>query len=146
MLTRIGIDTQVVTMTQGVFFREASTGSPEKGPKFSFILVGWGSGTGEASSPLKSLIATFDRDKGMGASNRGRYSNPQVDKLINDALATVEDAKRADLLAHATEIAIEDVGIIPLHYQVNTWAMRRGLSYKPRTDEYTLATGVGKAN
>ncbi len=146
MLSRIGIDTQVVTMTQGVFFREASTGSPEKGPKFSFILVGWGSGTGEASSPLKSLIATFNREKGMGASNRGRYSNAQVDKLINDALATVEDAKRSDLLARATEIAIEDVGIIPLHYQVNTWAMRRGFAYKPRTDEYTLATGVGKAN
>ena len=146
MLTRIGIETQVVTMTQGVFFRDASTGSPDKGPKFSFILVGWGSGTGEASSPLKSLLATFDRDKGMGASNRGRYSNPQVDKLINDALATVDDAKRADLLARATEMAIEDVGIIPLHYQVNTWAMRRGFTYKPRTDEYTLATGVTKAN
>jgi peptide/nickel transport system substrate-binding protein len=146
MLSRIGIDTQVVTMTQGVFFREASTGSPEKGPKFSFILVGWGSGTGEASSPLKSLIATFDREKGMGASNRGRYSNAQVDKLINDALATVDDARRADLLARATEIAIEDVGIIPLHYQVNTWAMRRGFTYKPRTDEYTLAGAVGKAN
>jgi peptide/nickel transport system substrate-binding protein len=146
MLSRTGIDTQVVTMTQGVFFREASTGSPEKGPKFSFILVGWGSGTGEASSPLKSLIATFDRDKGMGASNRGRYSNPQVDMLINEALATVDDAKRADLLARATEIAIEDVGIIPLHYQVNTWALRRGFTYKPRTDEYTLAGAVGKSN
>ncbi len=146
MLSRNGIDTQVVTMTQGVFFRDASTGSPEKGPKFSFILVGWGSGTGEASSPLKSLLATFDRDKGMGASNRGRFSNPQVDKLINEALATVDDSKRAALLAQATEVAIEDVGIIPLHYQVNTWAMRKGFGYKPRTDEYTLATGVTKAN
>ena len=146
MLSRNGIDTQVVTMTQGVFFRDASTGAPDKGPKFSFILVGWGSGTGEASSPLKSLLATFDREKGMGASNRGRYSNPQVDKLINDALATVDDAKRAELLARATEVAIEDVGIIPLHYQVNTWAMRKGFGYKPRTDEYTLATGVTKAN
>jgi peptide/nickel transport system substrate-binding protein len=146
MLSRNGIDTQVVTMTQGVFFRDASTGSPEKGPKFSLILVGWGSGTGEASSPLKSLLATFDRDKGMGASNRGRYSNAQVDKLINEALATVDDPKRAALLAQATEVAIEDVGIIPLHYQVNTWAMRKGFSYKPRTDEYTLATEVTKAN
>ena len=146
MLSRIGIDTQVVTMTQGVFFRDASTGSPDKGPKFSFILVGWGSGTGEASSPLKSLLATYDREKGMGASNRGRYSSPQVDKLINDALATVDDRKRADLLARATEVAIDDVGIIPLHYQVNTWAMRRGFSYQPRTDEYTLAGGVSKAN
>jgi peptide/nickel transport system substrate-binding protein len=146
MLSRIGIDTQVVTMTQGVFFREASTGSPEKGPKFSFILVGWGSGTGETSSPLKSLLGTFNQEKGMGTANRGRYSNPQVDKLINDALATVDDSKRAGLLARAAEVAIEDVGIIPLHYVVNTWALRRGFTYKPRADEYTLAGGVGKAN
>jgi peptide/nickel transport system substrate-binding protein len=146
MLTRNGIETQVVTMTQSVFFRDASSGGPDKTPKFSFILVGWGSGTGEASSPLKSLLATYDPKKGMGPSNRGRYSNAAVDKLIEQALATVDDAKRQDLLARATELAIEDVGIIPLHYQVNTWALRRGFSYQPRTDEYTLATGVTKAN
>jgi hypothetical protein len=29
---------------------------------------------------------------------------------------------------------------------VNTWAMRRGFSYKARADEYTLAGGVSKAN
>ena len=144
MLSRIGIDTEVSTMTRSVFFRDASSGSPDKGPKFSFILVGWGSGTGEASSPLKSLLHTYDRDKGMGASNRGRYSNPEVDKLIGEALASVDDAKRQRLLAQATELAIEDVGIIPLHYQVNTWAMRKGFSYTARTDEYTLATGVSK--
>lgn len=146
MLTRIGIDTQVVTMTSGVFFREASSGAPDKSPKFSFILAGWGSGTGETSSPLKSLLATFDREKGMGGANRGRYSNPEVDKLIDAALATVDDAKRQDLLARAAEVAIEDVGIIPLHYVVNTWAMSRGFSYKARADEYTLAGGVAKAN
>ena len=146
MLTRIGIDTQVVTMTQGVFFRDASSGGPDKTPKFSFILVGWGSGTGETSSPLKSLLATYDPQKGMGTANRGRYSNAEVDKLVGQALATVDDAKRADLLARAAETAIEDGGIIPLHYIVNTWAMRRGFSYKARADEYTLAGGVGKAN
>ncbi|MGQ0544292.1 MAG: ABC transporter substrate-binding protein [Betaproteobacteria bacterium] len=146
MLTRIGIDTQVVTMTSGVYFREASSGGPDKTPKFSFILVGWGSGTGETSSPLKSLLATFDQQKGMGGANRGRYSNAEVDKLIDQALATVDDAKRQDLLARAAEVAIDDVGIIPLHYVVNVWAMRRGFGYKARADEYTLAMGVSKAN
>ena len=41
-------------------------------------------------------------------------------------------------------MAIEDAAIIPLHYQVNTWASTKGLSYIPRTDEFTLATGVVK--
>ncbi|MEM7743018.1 MAG: ABC transporter substrate-binding protein [Pseudomonadota bacterium] len=144
MLTRIGIKTQVETMPRSVYFKRASRGGPGETPEFSFVLVGWGAGSGEASSPLKSLIATHTPDKGWGASNRGRYSNPEVDALLTEALATVDDAKRQTLLATATEVAINDQAIIPLHYQVNTWAARKGLSYAARTDEYTLAMGVKK--
>ncbi len=142
MLTRVGIQTDVVTMPRSVYFKRASRGGPDGTPEFSFILVGWGSGTGEASSPLKSLIHSYDKSRGFGASNRGRYNNPKVDTLIEDALATVDDAKRQDLLAEATEIAINDGAIIPLHYQVNTWAARKGIKYRARTDEATVATDV----
>ena len=142
MLTRIGIKTQVETMPRSVYFSKASRGGPNGTPAFSFILVGWGAGTGEASSPLKSLLTTWDKSKGTGASNRGRYSNPEVDKLVMLALATVDDAKREKILQQATELAIGDLGIIPLHYQVNTWATKKGLAYKARTDEYTIAMGV----
>jgi len=144
MLTRIGIKTAVETMPRSVYFGRASRGGPDKTPEFSFILVGWGAGSGEASSPLKSLIATHTPDKGWGSSNRGRYSNPEFDALLEKALSTVDDASRQDLLAQATEMAIEDVAIIPTHYQVSTWGARKGLNYVARTDEYTLANGVGK--
>jgi peptide/nickel transport system substrate-binding protein len=142
MLSRIGIKMSVETMPKSVYFKRASRGGPDKTPEFSFILVGWGSGTGEASSPLKSLLHTYDKSQGFGSSNRGRYSNPQVDKLIEDALATVDDKKRGAMLAKATEIAIEDVGIIPLHYQVSSWAARKGLNFKARTDESTVVSQV----
>jgi len=65
-----------------------------------------------------------------------------VDVLVEEALATIDDAKRQDLLAKATEVAINDLGIIPLHYQVNTWAAKKGIRYKARTDETTLYSGV----
>jgi peptide/nickel transport system substrate-binding protein len=143
MLSRVGIKTAVETMTKAVYFSRASSGGPNKSPEFSFILVGWGSGTGEASSPLKSLLATYDKSKGMGASNRGRFSDAETDQLITKALATNDDAAREKLLQQATERAIGEMqGIIPLHYQVNTWAGRKGLSYVARTDEATLAMGV----
>ncbi len=144
MLARVGIDTKVETMPKSVYFGRASRGGPNKTPEFSFILVGWGSGTGEPSSPLRSLLHTYDKARGFGASNRGRYSNPEVDKIIEDALATVDDAKREKLLQKATELAINDLGIIPLHYQVNTWATRTGLAYVPRADEATLIMSVVK--
>ena len=57
----------------------------------------------------------------------------------------MDDEKREALLQKATEIGIgQDLGIIPLHYQVNTWGTRKGLRYIPRTDEGTLAMGVVK--
>lgn len=142
MLTRIGIETSLETLPPAVFFRRASSGGPDNTPEFSFILVGWGSGTGEASSPLRSLLYTVDPKKGTGAANRGRYSNPEVDKLVDAALVSVDDEKRADLLAKATDVAIGDLGIIPSHYQLNVWATRRGLKIVPRTDEFTVVMGV----
>jgi len=145
MFSRIGIETSVETMTKSVFFKRASSGGPDKTPEFSFVLVGWGSGTGEASSPLKSLLATYDKSKGMGSSNRGRHSSAKMDTVLNEALSQVDDDKRAALLAKATDIGIgEEQGIIPLHYQVNTWAAKKGLKYNARTDERTYAMGVVK--
>ena len=138
MLTRVGLKMEVQTMPKAVYFKRASRGGPNKTPEFSFILVGWGSGTGEASSPLKSLLHTYDKSQGFGASNRGRHSDAEVDKLIEEALATVNDEKREKLLQKATELAIgRNMGIIPIHYQVNTWASRKGIKYRARTDEST---------
>jgi peptide/nickel transport system substrate-binding protein len=136
MLTRVGIKMQVDTMPRNVYFSRATK------REFSFILVGWGSGTGEPSSPLRSLLATYDKSKGWGTSNRGRYSNKKLDRLLAQALRTVDDGQRSKLLQQATEIAMKDYGIIPLHYQVNTWGTKKGLSYEARTDEATLAMSV----
>jgi len=133
MLTRVGIATKVETMPSAPYFAQATD------LKFSLMLLGWSSGTGEASSPLKALLATYSKDKGFGTANRGRYSNPKVDALLEEALATVDDARREAVLQRATEVAINDTGIIPLHFQVNLWATRDGITYVPRTDENTLA-------
>jgi peptide/nickel transport system substrate-binding protein len=133
MLTRVGIATKVEAMPSATFFPQGTEF------KFSFLLVGWSSGTGEASSPLKALIATVNKDKGFGTANRGHYSNVKVDLMLEDALVTVDDAKREALLQRATELAINDTAIVPLYHQVSLWAMRDGISYVPRTDENTLA-------
>ena len=133
MLARIGIQTRVDAMPASVYFSRGSK------LEFSFLLVGWGAETMEASSPLKALLATFNKEKGMGAANRGRYSNPRLDAALEQALATVDDARREKLLQQATEIGVGDLGIIPLYHQVNLWATRRGIQYEARADERTFA-------
>lgn len=143
MFTRAGIETSIETLPPAVFFSRASAGAGGL-PEFSFILVGWSADTGETSGSLKPLVGTFDKDKGTGSANRGRYSNPALDAMIAEAQATVDDGKRAGILAQAVEIAIDDVAIIPSHYPINTWGTRKGLKITPRADEYTFVMGVTK--
>jgi peptide/nickel transport system substrate-binding protein len=133
MLTRVGIVSKVETAPMGPYSARASK------QEFSFHMVGWGASTGESSSPLRSLIATFNRDKGLGAVNWGRYGNVKVDYLIEQALQQVDDENRLFMLQEATKLSMQDLGIMPIHFQFTIWATKKGVTYVPRTDEYTLA-------
>ena len=136
MLSRVGIKTDVQALPQAVYFPRASK------LEFSFMLLGWGADTGEPSSTLKALLATYDPSKGRGSTNRGRFSSPKLDALLDEALATVDDEKRAGLLAQATEVGIEDVGMIPVHYEVTLWGMRSDLAFEGNTNQYTQAFDI----
>ncbi len=133
MFARVGLATKVELLPWSVYAGRSAR------QEFSATFFGWGAATGEASSPLRSLLATVDAARGLGASNRGRYSNPVFDAALGEALRTIDDTKREQLLQRATRIAIDDVGIIPLYYQVNVWALRKGLSYEGRADDQTHA-------
>lgn len=142
LFTRVGIETTIEALPPAVFFTRASQGGPNGMPEFSFILVGWSSSTGDVFGSIRPLVGTFDKQKGSGTANRGRYSNPEVDKLIDEALVTVDNGKRKEILTKAVEMAIGDLAVIPLHYQVNTWAAKKGLRYTAQANEYTLAHAV----
>lgn len=136
MLNRVGIQTAVETMPANLFFARGSQ------LEFSFLLAGWGAGTGDVASPLRALVASFDPKKGMGVANRGRYANPALDSVLDKALETLDDGAREKLLIEASEIAMQDHAVVPILFNVNIWAMRDGLSYEPRADERTLAMSV----
>jgi peptide/nickel transport system substrate-binding protein len=38
-----------------------------------------------------------------------------------------------------------DTALIPIHYEVSSWATAAGYKYTPRTDQYTLAMGLKPA-
>lgn len=135
MLARVGVRTEVQTMPAAILFSRGSR------LEFSMMLSGW-VGTGEASSPFTALMATYDPKTGLGPSNRGRWSNAAFDSALGEALHTMDETKRNGLYARAAEIAVEDMGVIPVYFTVNTWASRKGLTYDARADEISLAMGL----
>jgi len=131
MLARIGIRTKVETMPASVYFGKARAG------EFSLAVLGWGSFSGDLA--LRALVATPNADKGYGAWNWGHYSNPKVDALLEQGFSTLDEKKREALAREAAMLALKETPVILLHHQLASWAMKKEIAYRPRTDEFTFA-------
>jgi peptide/nickel transport system substrate-binding protein len=141
MLAQIGLAIKVDTMPKGVFFPKITAPSGE----LSFFLVGIGTLTGDSSWNLTSLLHTYHKAKGVGGFNQGGYSNPELDHLLDQANSTIDDAQREKLLLKAMDMAVSDLGVIPLHAQFTMSATRKGLITPVRADEMTLVMDVKPA-
>ncbi|NNG03406.1 MAG: ABC transporter substrate-binding protein [Inquilinus sp.] len=140
MLSRLGLEVEAETESRATYFGNANK------LEYSLMLLSF-SPNPEVLGMLEVLLHSYDRDAGLGTNNRGRYSNPEVDRMIVEARQTVDAAARERLEQQAAQLAVgEDKGLLPLYYQYNTWALRKGLAYEARTDEMTLAMGVRPAN
>ena len=109
-------------------------------------MLGFGTATGETMSQLWTLLRTTDPSEGLGYANVGRYSNARLDAYLDEAIRTVDDGKREEMLKDISAQFMRDVALIPLHWQVNVWAMRKGLKTPPRLMEVTHAMTVTSAN
>jgi peptide/nickel transport system substrate-binding protein len=140
MWTRLGLAATVETRTRAVWLSEAAQ------LRYSVNLAGF-SPNPEVLGMLETQIHSWNPSLGLGTANRGRFSNAEVDALIQRARTTIDDDGRRALTQQATRLALRDqTALIPLYFQVNTWAARRGFTYEARTDEMTLAFSAGRAS
>jgi peptide/nickel transport system substrate-binding protein len=130
-LAKIGITVKVNAIPKATFFPKANDADS------SFNLIGWACSDGDGSSFLDGCVHTYDPDAGYGRYNGGRYSNPEVDDLIEESAGTLDEDKRLKQLRKAMHLALlEDQNIIPLHYQVDLYACSSKLDFEPRADSY----------
>jgi len=117
MLSQVGIRTTLRSSPTNQFFPKLSQGTA------SFIEFGWTPAT-DAWSTLNGLFRSFD-PAGGGTFNAGRYSNPQLDALI-DAVRTEPDlVKRRARIGVAMRLVHDDLPFIPLYRRKLNWAMAR---------------------
>ena len=82
----------------------------------------YGQWVGGNQDPIfyRDLFATSEiPSETRAARNRSRYSNPELDKILEEATNTYDHAKAAPLYARAQEIVSRDVVVLPLWYQAN---------------------------
>ena len=130
-LAKIGITVEVNAIPKASFFPKVNNADS------SFSLIGWASMDGDASSFLDSNVHTHNPETGYGRYNGGRYSNENVDALIEESSRIIDSEKRRKILQEITRIAlIEEQNIIPLHYQVDLYAYGNWVNFTPRSDTY----------
>lgn len=139
MWTRIGVRTEVDAIPWASYSARAAR------QEFNMRLVGWGSSTGEASYMLVNIFGTYDRDKRWGSANNSRISDRELDALTERASSILDDEKREAAQREAVKMATDRTLVIPLFQLVNSWALRKGLTYDARMDERTVAMGVRPA-
>ncbi|MEO1226137.1 MAG: ABC transporter substrate-binding protein [Pseudomonadota bacterium] len=150
MWSRIGITTEVDAMPRNIFFSRLIRGDELTMPgfdvpEFSVSMTGWGTVAGEATYTVSGTLETYNAATGGGNGNFGRYSNPAIDARSVLAKQTIDPEERLAILQEAIQIGMDDYAYIPIHFQVNNWAMSSDLVHEPRTNERTLAIEVNRA-
>lgn len=124
-LGEVGVQVEVAAVDKAQFFGLLSA----RGSVFH--LLGWAFETGDAKDFLAQF---FHTPKGgvLGTENTTGVADPELDRLVDGANATLNPKVRADLLRAAVRRVAQLRCVVPLVIQPEAVAMSQRLSWEPR--------------
>ena len=120
-LKEVGIPLEIQTYEGTTLFDEMRRGN---------FQIGYSQWVGGNQDPIfyKDLFATSEiPTEKRPARNRSRYSNPELDKLVDEAVNTSDRARASELYKQIQEIVSRDVPAFPLWYQSNIVIARKNV-------------------
>lgn len=136
-LAEVGIELDVHELGESEFLDRA------RRLEFPLYLSRLGAVTGDATNLLENGLHTVDTAHGMGVANFGGYSNPEIDRAIEEsALAEGPGPRRAALEQIMQRLMVE-LPWAPLYVDEDVFAMAPGLAWRPRRDGFVLAAEIG---
>src|SRR3989449_979163 len=103
-------------------------------------LIGWGTPTLDAETIYGPLFRT--------GANLTSYSNPELDRLFDEAQAIMDEKKRLAEYHQINKLWVEDAAAVPLYQQLDLYGASKRLNWKARSDElikaYDMALKDGK--
>jgi peptide/nickel transport system substrate-binding protein len=136
MLSRGGFAMKVETMPGSVFFPRSRVGKNE----WPLVMYELSLSSLRDGQYILQLVAeTHDDARAIGDSNRGGFSDPALDQIIEAAVVR-SDPGRDDAIRHALAEAVARLGVIPMYIEPTIAATRGGIVYHPRLDQQLVAT------
>ena len=120
-LKEVGIPVEIQTPEANTLFDELRRGNYQ---------IGYSQWVGGNQDPIfyKDLFATSEIPTETRASrNRSRYSNPELDTLLEEAVNTFDRQRASELYKRIQEIVSRDVPVFPLWYQSNIVIARKNV-------------------
>ncbi|MBF9234427.1 ABC transporter substrate-binding protein [Microvirga alba] len=110
--------------------KEATAGN------FDVNVIGW-SGRVDPDGNIHAFVTC------KGGLNDGRYCNPQIDTILNEARSITDEVKRKALYDSAQAILLDDLPIIYTYYQPWPFALTKKVDgFKPYPDGLIRLKGV----
>lgn len=120
---RAGVKVALRTMELGEIYKRSGQGEHD------LVLLSWYSDNGDPDNFLSPNLACAAV---AGGGNKARWCNAAFDKLLEQARATTDLAKRTVLYQQAQRILYDEVGLIPLVYpETNTVVSKRVTGFAP---------------
>ena len=122
MLSQVGIRVRPNIVVQSSFYSKIEKYDT------SFYLLSWGGGvTSDSLYTLNALLHSVG-PKGEGDFNMGRWSNAEMDRLIEQVKGEQDPAKRNEAIRQALILANRELPVVPIHQPLIPWAMRKNVS------------------
>ncbi len=138
MLTRGGITT-AVDVQPGATFMSRTRADKNQMPLLLYAISL--SSLHDAAYILGLVAHSRDEALGFGDGNRGSFSDPALDKIIEAAIVRSDPGREA-ALQEADRATVARLGMIPLYTEFTIAAARAGISYTPRMDQQMVAQGA----
>ena len=138
-LAAIGVRTVLTAYTDREFSTLALLGAK------TLILDRFGCTTGDISDMLDNVIHSADAEHHFGIFNTVGYTNPGIDRRIEESAAITNTAARRSALQRIVGEVMDDLVVIPLYVDEDDYAVDRSLTWRPRNDGMVLAAEIRPA-
>jgi len=117
----IGVYTETHAVSAAALFGQ---NGPQWNGKDAALIFTWGQG-GFPENKINWHSSFIPKDATAPGENDERYSNPEMDRLLEEADRTVDEAKRHAIYNRIQELEFRDVPIIFLYWLVNNNAVAK---------------------
>lgn len=102
--------------------------------KLSMFLHGNGP-TVEPYQMVANLVHTNDKERSLGSNNLSKFSNAELDGVIEASLVELDGARRTALMEQAATLIHQNMAIVPIHYEEIVHATLKPVATVARGDE-----------